>query len=246
MLLISKLFGWVSARLSWVARIDHLHLDLEAEILAGLIGDLLDAGIGATDVNQRYVLDVLCPDRREAGHCPRSDRGPRAERSPFEQAPARQARLIPTDCFARHPTTPVLATRTPSAVSIQNTNARGRPVPRPNWVLQTSYRSHLPRQPEGMRRFSTQFGGIAPRNKRGMPEFWSIALSCCSEIDLYRQWLTVLTRPAATPGPRPRDLAHSPDRRSSRRRGLHPLVRGCPSRRSLGIHLEVSAFHLPR
>src|SRR5271170_7407897 len=107
-----------------------------------------------------------------------------------------------------------------------NTNSRGRPVPRPNWVLQTSYRSHLARQPEGMRRFSTQFGGIAPRNKRGMPEFWSIALSCCSEIDLYRQWLTVSTRPAAAPGPRPRDLAHSfgPDRRSSRRRGLHPLV----------------------
>jgi hypothetical protein len=129
-----------------------------------------------------------------------------------------------------------------------NTNARGRPVPRPNWVLQTSYRSHLARQPEGMRRFSIQFGGIAPRNKRGMPEFWSIALSCCSEIDLYRQWLTVSTRPAAAPGPRPRDLAHSfgPDRRSSRRRGLHPLSADVRRRRSRGIHLEVSAFHLPR
>ena len=48
---MSKLFGWVSARLSWCRWIDHLHLDLEAEILGGLLGDLLDRGIGPADVD---------------------------------------------------------------------------------------------------------------------------------------------------------------------------------------------------
>src|SRR5271165_7101256 len=55
-------------------------------------------------------------------------------------------------------------------IGITNTSARGRPVPRPDWALQTSYRSHLPLKTRGMRRFSTQFREIAPRNKRGMPE----------------------------------------------------------------------------
>ena len=41
---------------------DGLHRDLEAEILASLLGDLLDRRIQAAGMHQRHVLDVLRPD----------------------------------------------------------------------------------------------------------------------------------------------------------------------------------------
>ena len=44
-----------------------LHLDLEAQVLARLAGDVDDRRVGAADLEQRHVLDVLRPDRREAG-----------------------------------------------------------------------------------------------------------------------------------------------------------------------------------
>ena len=44
-----------------------LHLDLEAEVLARLARDVDDRRVGAADMEQGHVLDVLRPDGRKAG-----------------------------------------------------------------------------------------------------------------------------------------------------------------------------------
>ena len=102
MLLMSKLFGWVSARLSWVAGSTTCISTLKPRSLLAWSPISLIAAIGAADVNQRDVLDVLRPDRREAGDRPRSDRGPRA-RPPFQQPGATVALCCHSDCsLSRH------------------------------------------------------------------------------------------------------------------------------------------------
>jgi hypothetical protein len=54
--------------------VDGLHLDREAEILGGLLADLLDHSPRAADMDQRDVLDTLCPDGWEPTHRAGSDR----------------------------------------------------------------------------------------------------------------------------------------------------------------------------
>ena len=74
---ISTLLGWVMKRVMAVEVVQVLHRDLEAEVLRGLIADCLHNGIRDADMPEGNVLDVLRPDRREAGDRFRSDRGSR-------------------------------------------------------------------------------------------------------------------------------------------------------------------------
>ena len=50
-----------------------LHFDLEAEVLAGLLGDGGNRGDGWAGVTDDDILDCLCPNGRESGHRARSD-----------------------------------------------------------------------------------------------------------------------------------------------------------------------------
>ena len=116
---MSKVFGWVSERLIWVA-CRRLHLDLEAEILGGLGADLLDRAQGTADVDYLYVLDVLRPYRREAGERPRADRGAGNRGRGFsnvlrDSEPFRHC-AVDDDIIMRHPVSPIAAGEAASGI----------------------------------------------------------------------------------------------------------------------------------
>ncbi len=83
--------GWVDQAVDQRVAGGVLHLDLEAEILARLARDVDDRGVGAADLEQRDVLDVLRPDRREPAERARAGGKPGRGGRPLEHLAAAPA-----------------------------------------------------------------------------------------------------------------------------------------------------------
>ena len=87
---MSRDSGWVTTPIEQRGVVGGLHLDLEAEVLARLARDVDDRGVGAADLEQGHVLDVLRPDGRKALDRARPGRDARGRRGALQDGPAVQ------------------------------------------------------------------------------------------------------------------------------------------------------------